>query len=263
MKEKMTKESILKVVNKAIKTKIGVGVLTGATVFIVMWGYHSMSKSIILDGAAEMKEKYIAEIEQLNKDLENKGKKLEENTNKIKQVSTYFTLSESDQELATSYMNDLKNKADEVKKAEEERLRTEQETKRKAEEEAKKKVEEVEKAKGVDTFSVQSTMNSLIQGEISENKNITNTKLNRLTVNENLGTDDNKDVVVLGYLSWSTKNTEKMTREMLKMYSEHFAATIAPSLANGSEIALFWDAEYTGLSIKHSYYVKDGKAYMQ
>ena len=33
--------------------------------------------------------------------------------------------------------------------------------------------------------------------------------------------------------------------------------------AEGSEIALFWKAEYTGLDIKHSYYIKNGNAYKQ
>lgn len=92
---------------------------------------------------------------------------------------------------------------------------------------------------------------------------ITNTKLDSLNVNENLGTDSEEDVIVLANLSWSTKNLEKMTREMLEMYSNHLAAKLAPKLADGSEIALFWYAEYTGLNIKHSYYVKNGNAYIQ
>lgn len=82
-------------------------------------------------------------------------------------------------------------------------------------------------------------------------------------VNENMGTDSEEEVIVLAYLSWSTKNLEKMTREMLEMYSNHLAAKLAPQLSDGSEIALFWDAEYTGLSIKHSYCIKNGNAYVQ
>lgn len=109
--------------------------------------------------------------------------------------------------------------------------------------------------------NVDQIVSSVINSEISYN--FKNTTLNRVTINENMGTDYDKDVVVLAYLSWSTKNLEKTTREMLEMYSNHLAAKLAPNLEDGSEIALFWDAEYTGLSIKHSYYIKNGNAYVQ
>lgn len=109
--------------------------------------------------------------------------------------------------------------------------------------------------------NVDQIASSVINSEISYN--LKNTTLNRLTINENMGTDYDKDVIVLAYLSWSTKNLEKTTREMLEMYSNHLAAKLAPNLEDGSEIALFWDAEYTGLSIKHSYYIKNGNAYVQ
>lgn len=87
--------------------------------------------------------------------------------------------------------------------------------------------------------------------------------MDSLGVNENLGTDLNEDVIVLVDLSWSTKNTEKTTREMLEMYSDYLSASISSELADGSEIALFWNAEYTVLDIKHSYYIKNGNAYKQ
>lgn len=92
---------------------------------------------------------------------------------------------------------------------------------------------------------------------------ITNTTLENLQVNENLGTDNSEDVIVLVDLSWSTKNLENTTRTMLEMYSDHLAAKLSSQLAEGSEIALFWKAEYTGLDIKHSYYIKNGNAYKQ
>ena len=75
--------------------------------------------------------------------------------------------------------------------------------------------------------------------------------------------DSEDDVVVLAYLSWSTKNSERTTRNMLETYSDHLAATLSSKLAEGSEIAVSWDAEYTGLNIKHSYYIENGNAYKQ
>ena len=105
------------------------------------------------------------------------------------------------------------------------------------------------------------TVNSIIRKELSDQ--VKNTTLSSVTVNENLGTDSENDVVVLVNLSWSVKNREEMTREMLEMYSDHLAVKIASELDGGSEIVLFWKATYTGLDIKHSYYVKGGNAYKQ
>lgn len=105
------------------------------------------------------------------------------------------------------------------------------------------------------------TVNSIIRKELGGQ--ITNTILTSVTVNENLGTEAENDVIVLANLSWSVKNREELTREMLEMYSDHLAVKIASELEDGSEIALFWDATYTGLNIKHSYYVENGNAYKQ
>lgn len=133
-------------------------------------------------------------------------------------------------------------------------------------EEEKVKQEEVEEqitknTQDVYTNEIEQIVNSIIMRELSGN--ITNTTLESLRINENLGTDSNEDVIVLADLSWSTKNLEKMTREMLEMYSDHLAVNLSSQLADGSEIALFWKAEYTGLNIKHSYYIKNGNAYKQ
>lgn len=136
----------------------------------------------------------------------------------------------------------------EVETEEEEEVYTEQEVYAEEEEE-------------VYTDTIKEIADSIISRELYNN--LTNTTLDLLRVNENMGTDSEEDVIVLADLSWSTKNLEKTTREMIEMYSDHLAANLAEELADGSEIALFWDAEYTGLSIKHSYYVENGNAYSQ
>lgn len=114
---------------------------------------------------------------------------------------------------------------------------------------------------GSDSYGVENTVRSIITGEVASR--FRNASLNDLVINENLGTASEDDVVVLAYLSWSTKNSERTTRDMLEMYSDHLAVTLSPKLAEGSEIAVFWDAQYTGLKIKHSYYIENGKAYKQ
>lgn len=123
-------------------------------------------------------------------------------------------------------------------------------------EEIEEEVVEIDK---LDTLK--RTVNSIIRKELSDQ--VKNTILSSITVNENLGTNSENDVVVLANLSWSVKNREETTREMLEMYSDHLAVKIASELEDGSEIALFWKATYTGLDIKHSYYVEGGNAYKQ
>lgn len=112
---------------------------------------------------------------------------------------------------------------------------------------------------GSNTDDVKEVVSAVISRELREE--VTNTTLNSLQVNENFGTDATNDVIVLANLSWSSRNSEKMTREMLELHSNNLAVELAPQLADGSEITLFWKAEYTGLDIKHSYYVRGGKAY--
>lgn len=175
-----------------------------------------------------------------------KDKEIETLNAKIDSAKPWFEKSAEEQKAIEEESARKKAEQEEV-----ERLAKEKE----AEEQAKKD------ALGVDTDEVEQIANSIIMGELGDS--ITNTTLESVQVNENAGTDSNKDVIVLANLSWSTKNSEKMTREMLEMYSDHLATNLSSNLPEGSEIAIFWNAEYTELNIKHSYYIKNTNAYKQ
>lgn len=177
---------------------------------------------------------------------------------KVDEAKPWFDKKEEERKAEEARLAEEKAKKEAEEKAKQE---AEEQAKKEAAEQAKKEAEALALAKGVDTDAVKKTANSVIKKELGDQ--VTNTTLDSLQVNENLGTDSNKDVIVLTNLSWSTKNSEKMTKEMLKMYSDHLAAKLAPELAEDSEIALFWKAKYTGLDIKHSYYIKSGNAYKQ
>lgn len=56
---------------------------------------------------------------------------------------------------------------------------------------------------------------------------------------EFLTEDIEDDVVVLVYLTWSVKNGEKSTNNMLNMYGDHLSDKMAKELPEGSEICLF------------------------
>lgn len=84
----------------------------------------------------------------------------------------------------------------------------------------------------------------------------TNTDIDTVTVNENYGTDEDGDYILLVYLTWNVKNSVKMTNEVLAMCSEDFAARVGEQLENVQEVALFWTVPYhkeTGTAVKYAY----------
>ena len=220
----MDKEKILKL----LKSKIGIGVISGVICFALGGAMFSDSKTV-----AALKQENSDLVNEYNSELADKDTKINELQSKVDEAKPWF------------------DKQEEERKAEEAKL---------AEEKAKKEAEALDK--GVDTDAVKQTANSIIKKELDDQ--IADTILDELRVNENSGTDSNKDVIVLANLTWRVQKVlKKTTIEMLEMYSDRLAAKLAPELAEGSEIALFWNAEYTGLDIKYSYYVKNGNAYRQ
>lgn len=86
--------------------------------------------------------------------------------------------------------------------------------------------------------------------------NFTATDVDRVTVNEDYGTDADDDYILLVYLTWNVQNSVKMTNKVLAMYSEDFSARIGESLENVQEVALFWTVPYyseTSTSVKYAY----------
>lgn len=83
-----------------------------------------------------------------------------------------------------------------------------------------------------------------------------NTTVDRVTVNEDLGTEEDGDFVLLVYATWDVRNSVKMTNKMLAMYSEDFAARIGQDVENVQELSVFWTVPYYSeddISVKYSY----------
>lgn len=96
------------------------------------------------------------------------------------------------------------------------------------------------------------------------NANYTNTILDDLAVNDDLGTDADGDYVVLVNLTWNQKNTGKTSQEMLDMYSSDMAARIYQDMPEVQELCIFWTVPYLNDgTAKISFERKDnGMAYM-
>ena len=50
------------------------------------------------------------------------------------------------------------------------------------------------------------------------------TQIDRITINDDLGTETDGDYIALVYLTWNQKNTGKTSKKMLEMYSSDLAA---------------------------------------
>ena len=95
-----------------------------------------------------------------------------------------------------------------------------------------------------------SVLNATPKGEITnaiENRvssQYTSTDIDRITINEDAGTSSSGDYIALVYLTWNVKNTGKTSKEMLRMYSDDLAATVAKECPSVTEIAVFWTVPY-------------------
>lgn len=108
------------------------------------------------------------------------------------------------------------------------------------------------------------------QTAVSEEDNITQfiqdtvaeyydkTTVDNINVNENAGTEEDGDFVVLVDLTWDVKNSVNTTKEMLEMYSSDLAARTNQQFESISEIAIFWNIPYHGSDGKVSYEKVEG-----
>lgn len=69
-------------------------------------------------------------------------------------------------------------------------------------------------------------------------KQYTMTQIDRITINDDLGTDADGDYIALVYLTWNQKNTGKTSKKMLEMYSSDLAATLGEQNSSVNEIAI-------------------------
>lgn len=244
----------MKLLEKLKNRKVIGYIIVGVLGLVIGTGIAPVCSEKSHDGVESKISTLETSVSDLESSISKKDKEIETLNAKVESAKPWFEMEAEEQRKIEEKI--AKEKAEQE---EAERIAKEKE----AEEQAKKEAEEQarKEAQGVDTEYVKHVADSIITSELRGQ--VTNTTLESVRVNENAGTESNKDVVVLVNLSWSTKNLENTTRTMLEMYSDHLAAKLSSQLAEGSEIALFWKAEYTGLDIKHSYYIKNGNAYKQ
>ncbi len=93
--------------------------------------------------------------------------------------------------------------------------------------------------------------------------NYTDTDIEQMEINENLGTEEDGDYIILARLTWNTKNSGTSSKEMLEMYSSDFAARIGAEQPAVNEVAIFWTVPYLdNANAKWAYERKDEGMYL-
>ncbi len=87
-------------------------------------------------------------------------------------------------------------------------------------------------------------------------------ELQKVTINPDYSTDNPDDHIVLVNFSWNVKNSKATTKDMLTMYADDLAASIAEEFSDVNEIAIFWEVPYLNLNAKNSYECSNGHAYI-
>jgi len=100
-------------------------------------------------------------------------------------------------------------------------------------------------------LSEEEQIENILKGRIEEAYD--DTEIDHITINDDLGTDEENDYIALVYLIWNRKNSGKLSKEMLKMYSDDLAATLAEQNDSVQEIAIFWTVPYLDDNAKCSY----------
>ncbi|MCU4900747.1 hypothetical protein OB975_25180 [Bacillus cereus] len=86
-------------------------------------------------------------------------------------------------------------------------------------------------------YSLESDITSLI-----ENK-ITNAEIDKIEVNEHLGTQEDGDYIALIHLKYKPKNSNETTLKLIDLYNNEIGAQLAKQ-KEVQEVTIFWEAPY-------------------
>lgn len=118
-----------------------------------------------------------------------------------------------------------------------------------------------ETAKPAEPLSPEDALTEYITARITDH--YLKTDIDKIDIGEDLGTEEEGDYVALIYLTWNVKNKPEMTEQMLQMYSDDMAASLALDHPEVQAMAVFWEVPYLNASAsKWSYGRKDGGMYM-
>ncbi len=75
-------------------------------------------------------------------------------------------------------------------------------------------------------------------------ENYKTTSIEKIEINEDMGSNENNKLIALVYLSFDALNTSKTAYNMVEMYSDDLAANIGKDNDTVNQIAVFWKVPY-------------------
>lgn len=77
-------------------------------------------------------------------------------------------------------------------------------------------------------------------------ENYTFTDIHEISINENAGTEEAGDYIILARLIWNQENSGSTSKKVLEMYSSDFAARVGNDQPSVNQVAIFWTVPYLG-----------------
>lgn len=75
-------------------------------------------------------------------------------------------------------------------------------------------------------------------------ENYKTTSIEKIEINEDMGSSEKNKLIALVYLSFDALNTSKTAYNMVEMYSDDLAANIGKDNDTVNQIAVFWKVPY-------------------
>lgn len=107
-----------------------------------------------------------------------------------------------------------------------------------------------------ETGSIEKELQDYAVDVIAEN--YSNIDINSISINQDLGTEEDSDYIILVNLTWNQKNSASTSKEVLALYSEDFAARIGSGQSLINEISIFWTVPYLDNATAKWSYEKNG-----
>jgi hypothetical protein len=163
----------------------------------------------------------------------------------------------SSEEASEEVEEEESQEADDEESNEEEQSEESEETERSSEEEsADDDLEEADQ-----TQSKADKIGEQVNGIVEED--LDSTTITDLRINEDASVDEERYIVLVD-LEWDVMNSASTTKDMLDMYSDHLAASLADDELI-HEVALFWTVPYHNENdsiLKRTYENRDGGMYL-
>lgn len=168
-----------------------------------------------------------------------------------------------DDEMAEEEIEEeIEEESEEIEEDDEPQEDNEEEQKKEIIEERPEKIEEEPREEIPKEENRKEEIERVIRSRISDGE-YRSTNLERVTINDNMGEGGEGTYIALVYLDFGAMNRRKTANNVMRMYSDDLAATLAnKGIDDVAEIVIFWTDDYNDRNVKYAYEYRDGGFYL-